>query len=376
MLNRREFLATSAGAFLTAALAQKADAARDDEKGEWRNKQSGMSYRRLGRTGFMVSEIVMGGNELDIDNLDHVLLAMDHGLNYIDTASGYGRGRSERAVSGLVKARGRDNFFLNTKVSAWHENRNELFLNIFSSLPESEQKKLKLKVEEQMEAAGVLEYDYLGMYNAVQPEQTRTAALCNLLAGKYSGKIDRRKNYYRLILDSVDESLERIGTDHLDVVTCPHGASTPYEVSRHEEIFEAFEKLKQQGKARHLSVSAHNDPGGVLKAAVDTGVYSMAMVAYNIINHKWVDGALEHAKQNDFGVISMKSARAVHDTRKGMTVDPKRVEYINKMVPGPLKTAQKAYLWNLRNPNLSAAIANMSDRQQVEDDIALAARKG
>jgi predicted aldo/keto reductase-like oxidoreductase len=376
MLNRREFLATSAGAFLTTALSQKADAARGDEEGEWRNKQSGMSYRRLGRTGYMVSEIVMGGNELDLANLDHVLLAMDHGLNYIDTASGYGNGRSERAVAGLVKARGRDNFFLNTKVSTWHGNRHKLFLKIFESLPESEQKKLTMKVEEQMEATGVLKYDYIGMYNAVQPEQTRTAALCNLLAEKYSDKIDRRKDYYQLVLDSLDESLERMGTDHVDVVTCPHGASTPYEVSRYEEIFEAFEKLKQQGKARHLSVSSHNDPGGVLRAAVDTGVYSMAMVAYNVINHKWVDGALEHAKKSDFGVISMKSARAVHDTRKGKTVDPRRVEYINKMVPGPLKTAQKAYLWNLRNPNLSAAVANMSDRQQVEDDMALAAEKG
>ena len=297
-----------------------------------------MSYRRLGRTGFMVSEIVMGGNELDPDNLDHVLLAMDHGLNYVDSASAYGRGRSERAVAGLVKARGRDNFFLNTKVSAWDGNRSKLLLELFESLPESERKKFETKVEDRMRETGVLEYDYIGMYNESQPRQTRTAALCNLLSEKFPDKIDRRKSYYQLILDSVEESLKRLGTDHLDVVTCPHGASTPYEVSRYHETFEAFETLKKQGKARHLSVSSHNDPGGVLKAAVDTGVYSMAMVAYNVINHKWVDGALEHANKNDFGVISMKSARVVHDTREGKTVDPKRVEYINKVIPGPLKT--------------------------------------
>ncbi|MEM9160316.1 MAG: twin-arginine translocation signal domain-containing protein, partial [Verrucomicrobiota bacterium] len=29
---------------------------------EWRNKQAGMSYRRLGNTGLMVSEIVQGGS--------------------------------------------------------------------------------------------------------------------------------------------------------------------------------------------------------------------------------------------------------------------------------------------------------------------------
>ena len=56
MLNRREFLA--------AAISLKADAAPPQAKGEWRNRQPGVAYLQLGRTGFMVSEIVIGGNAL------------------------------------------------------------------------------------------------------------------------------------------------------------------------------------------------------------------------------------------------------------------------------------------------------------------------
>ncbi len=56
MLNRRDFLAVSGAGLLAPALPPKSHAA----PVEWRNRQTGMAYRRLGRTGFMVSEIVMG----------------------------------------------------------------------------------------------------------------------------------------------------------------------------------------------------------------------------------------------------------------------------------------------------------------------------
>ncbi len=71
-----------------------------------------MAYRRLGRTGFMISEVVMGGNTIAPENFEHVLLALDHGLNYLDTAPAYGQGKSERGYSHVIRARGRDKFFL------------------------------------------------------------------------------------------------------------------------------------------------------------------------------------------------------------------------------------------------------------------------
>ncbi len=371
---RRNFL-TYAGAAAASGIAARGPAA-GAPPAEWRNKQSGMAYRRLGRTGFMISEIVMGGNEISPARYEHVLEAVDRGLNYLDTAPAYGRGASEEGFAKVIKARSRERVFLNTKVSAWDGNRTALYRKIFDSLPAPEQQKLRTLVEDEIRRRGLIEYDHIGMYNASQPDQVRGAVLADLMEDRYGRRIDRRTNYYQIILDSVEESLRRLDTDYLDVVTCPHGASTRGELLNYPEIFEAFEKLKKEGKARHLSVSAHNNPGGVLEAALEAGPYSMAMVAYNIVNHQWVAKALELAGKGGLGVIAMKSARPVHDTRPGRTVDPVRTARIEAAVAGPWKIPQKAYLWNLRNPNLSAVIANMQDSAQVREDLALAGRSG
>jgi len=375
-MNRRDFLVTSGVPALASALACKAEAAAPQARGEWRNRQPGMSYRRLGRTGFMVSEIVMGGNRVSPDNCEHILLALDTGLNYLDTAPAYGRGASERGHAKIVQARKRDAFFLNTKVSLWDGNRTRLYRDIFDSLAAPEQARLRARVKEEIGRRGAAEPDYLGGYFRGQLEALEAAVLSNVMAESYGHKIDRRKHYKQLVLDSVEESLQRLGTDYLDVMTCPHGACTPYELLNHSEIFEAFEILRKQGKARHLSVSAHTDPAGILEAAMQTKVYSMAMVAYNIVNHRFVRQALEKARREDFGVIAMKVARPVYNGRgDGTADDPSRVRLIQDAVPGPLKVPQKAYVWALRNPNLGAVISEMLNADMVKDNLPLAAPK-
>ncbi|MBI4876768.1 MAG: aldo/keto reductase [Acidobacteria bacterium] len=364
MHNRREFLTAAAAAALPARQEQ------------WRNRQPGISYRRLGRTGYMVSEIVMGGNPISPDNWEHVLLALDMGLNYLDTARIYGRGASEAGYARVIAARKRDSFFLNSKVSFWDITRGQLYKDIFDSLADSEQKKLRAAVQEEIERSGVFQPDYVCDYFAGQRGEVESAVLANLMAARYGHKIDRDKNYRQLILESVDQSLKTLGTDHLDLLMCPHGASTPWELLNHPEIFEAFETLKKQGKVGHLGVSAHNDPGGILNAAVDAKVYSVAMVAYSIVNHRFVDPALERAYKNDLGVIAMKAARPVFPGRKTpVPVDPKRLKLIEDAVPGPLKIPQKAYIWVLRNPHVSAANSEMMTAGHVRDNVPLARLK-
>src|SRR4051794_35556266 len=56
---------------------------------EWRNKQSEMAYRRLGRTGLMISEVVCGGDPIKLDNYQHLDRALEMGLNYLDMAPQY-----------------------------------------------------------------------------------------------------------------------------------------------------------------------------------------------------------------------------------------------------------------------------------------------
>jgi len=53
---------------------------------EWRNRQTGMAYRQLGRTGLMISEVICGGDPIKLDNYQHLSLALEMGLNYLDMA--------------------------------------------------------------------------------------------------------------------------------------------------------------------------------------------------------------------------------------------------------------------------------------------------
>ena len=112
-ISRRSALKLKAGCALAAGISlsrslkqNKADAAQSSDNNkpaEWRNRQPGMAYRRLGRTGYMVSEIVMGGNTISPDNNKHVEMAIEMGLNYLDTSPVYGGGKSEEGYGEVVK---------------------------------------------------------------------------------------------------------------------------------------------------------------------------------------------------------------------------------------------------------------------------------
>ena len=58
-VNRREFVRGGSAAALAVALEAKA-ASKSEAAGEWRNRNPDMAYLRLGRTNYMVSEIVCG----------------------------------------------------------------------------------------------------------------------------------------------------------------------------------------------------------------------------------------------------------------------------------------------------------------------------
>lgn len=72
-----------------------------------------MRYRKFGKTDWNVSEIGFGGWALggqwgEQDDRQSVVAlhkAIDLGLNFIDTAEGYGDGRSERVIGGVLRQR-------------------------------------------------------------------------------------------------------------------------------------------------------------------------------------------------------------------------------------------------------------------------------
>jgi aryl-alcohol dehydrogenase-like predicted oxidoreductase len=70
------------------------------------------SYRRLGRTNALVSDISLGSGH--INDADVARAALDRGITYFDTAPDYSDTRSERVLGDAMKGR-RDQVFLATK---------------------------------------------------------------------------------------------------------------------------------------------------------------------------------------------------------------------------------------------------------------------
>jgi len=376
-LDRREFLQWTTSAALLSALSVKADAASDDSNGEWRNKRPGVSYRRLGRTNFMVSEIICGGNHVRPDNYRHVVEAFELGLNYFDTAIAYGGGRSQLGYAKALKEVGRENVFLASKASPWLSNRNQQLRAIFESLSEADQGKLRAQAAESLAARKALDDDYLCRYFDAQQPALEASALSAAINAKYGHKVDRPKNYKQVMIDNVHETLTKLETDYLDVFMCPHAANTREDVTDYPEIFEAFAELKKAGKVRHLAASSHSDPAGVIDGAVATDQYSVVMCAYNIVNQAFLQSALEQAKEADLGIIAMKVARPVHHGRaNGQPNDPRRVALIQEWMPDQdLHLAQKCYLWALQDPRVACCNSDMVNSALVRMNVPLAMKK-
>jgi aryl-alcohol dehydrogenase-like predicted oxidoreductase len=91
-----------------------------------------MKYRPFGKHGYQCSEIGFGawaiggswGSQADADSLAALHRALDLGCNFIDTAAGYGDGRSERLIAQVLRDRAaagrKERVFVATKTPPAH----------------------------------------------------------------------------------------------------------------------------------------------------------------------------------------------------------------------------------------------------------------
>ena len=114
-LSRRGFLkstgAGGGGGLITGASPEDAHTGRPQESGI-------REYRRLGRTGFQASDIGFGTGNLD--NANVLAVALDLGVNYIDTAEHYVNGRAESTIGEVMGDRDRSSLFITTKINVSH----------------------------------------------------------------------------------------------------------------------------------------------------------------------------------------------------------------------------------------------------------------
>jgi predicted aldo/keto reductase-like oxidoreductase len=115
--NRRNFIKTSSAGLLGAGLLGKQPfpASGDEDPAPSRIKD----YRILGRTAFRVSDIGFGMPR----NPALIKAALDAGVNYLDTAPGYGSSQAD--IGNTIGEYDRKSIFINTKIHTRHKQQFE-----------------------------------------------------------------------------------------------------------------------------------------------------------------------------------------------------------------------------------------------------------
>jgi aryl-alcohol dehydrogenase-like predicted oxidoreductase len=208
-----------------------------------------MKYRTLGRTGIEVSEIGYGAWGIggaqwtggDDDEARRALnLAIDQGVNFIDTALAYGEGHSERLVGEVARSR-KERIYIASKVPP--KNR------------EWPARDVPLRE--------VFTYDY--------------------------------------IIECTEQSLRNLGVETIDLQQLHVWNDSWAEES---EWFDALSKLREQGKIRYFGLSLNDyQPWNAIEA-LRQGHIDAVQVIYNIFEQAPEDELYPVCQELNIGVIA------------------------------------------------------------------------
>lgn len=157
-------------------------------------------------------------------------------------------------------------------------------------------------------------------------------------------------------LDELDTSLKTLGFDYVDIWYL-HGKGKPGEIS--DELIDAQETARKQGKIRFAGVSTHIAPA-IVDRMIETRRDVMLM-SYNFTMDQANTDAIDKAKAAGIGVVAMKV----------MAGGKRRIKPGDKLAgifqrDGAMLSALK---WVLKNPKVDAAIPSMTDMDQLDDNL-------
>ena len=218
-----------------------------------------MEYRKLGNTDLELSTIthgafaiggnMWGGNEKQ-DSINSIHASLDHGVTSIDTAPFYGFGLSEEMIGQAIKGKDRSKIQLLTKFGLVWDRSNK----------------------------GKGEF----FFDAEDDGKT-------IPVYKFASKEN--------IIKEVEESLQRLGTDYIDLLQL-HWPDSTTPIS---ETMEAMELLIQQGKIRAAGVS--NYSVAQMEEANRTLKLASNQVSYSMLNRAIENDLVPYSLENNSGII-------------------------------------------------------------------------
>jgi predicted aldo/keto reductase-like oxidoreductase len=158
-------------------------------------------------------------------------------------------------------------------------------------------------------------------------------------------------------LSDLDTSLRELGTDYVDIWYL-HGRDKTSDVS--DELFEAQQIAKKQGKIRFAGLSTHNAKD-MIPFLVKKGALDVVLVTYNFAMDKSMDALIEQASNAGLGVVAMKVMAG-----GSRVVKPENPLYPKLKREGAMLAALK---WVLKNPKVDTTIPSMTDMDQLEENL-------
>ena len=155
-------------------------------------------------------------------------------------------------------------------------------------------------------------------------------------------------------MEAVNGSLKRLRTDWVDLIHIH--ACNSVERLLDENLHEAFDRLKDQGKVRFLGFSSHTpNLEEVANAAIDSGRIDVMMLAYHHGIWPNLAAIVDRAAAADIGVVAMKTLRG--GLHKGL--DWSRDERDS--------FTQASFKWVLNNPSVSCLVISLWESGQLDE---------
>lgn len=290
-----------------------------------------MKYRVLGKTGMEVSEIGFGGWAIGgswgpqdkNESVQALHTAIDNGITFIDTAAGYGNGKSEKIIAEILKTRS-EKVIVATKTppleGAWPPSP---YCNIEERYPEAY---LRKNVEERLKFLNTDCLDVLQLHTWTRAWNSNPTALEVLQELKKEGKIKA----VGISTPEHDQNcvIELMRKGLLDVV---------------QVIYNIFE---QEPAAQILPVAQEENVGVIVRVAFDEGVLTGKYKA---------DSSFPEGDFRKSYFAGDRLARAVN-----------RVEKIQEEIQDTQITmAQLALKFPLMHDTVSAVIPGMRNKNQA-----------
>ncbi len=292
-----------------------------------------MKYRRLGKAGIKVSEISLGawltfGKSVD-DAITQACIAaaVEHGVNFLDIADIYAKGEAEKAVGRAIRA--------------------------------------------------------LGL-------RRQDLVISSKVFWPMSDNINDRGLSRKHIMESVEQSLRRIGTDYLDLYFCHRfDPETPI-----EEVVRAMDDLIHQGKVLYWGTSVWS--AAQIEAAVGTAKVLNAYLPqveqprYNMLHREIEAEVMPTAAKHGIGLVVWsplaqgvltgkyndgipEGSRATYSDWVKADLTEEKLAKVRRLTTLAeelgITMAQLALAWVLRRPEISSAITGATKVAHVLDNV-------